>query len=352
MSDPLTPRPLAVSARPLAVSARPLAVSLGDPAGVGPELLAAAWVSRAPRRVPCFFAVGGASLLREAARQRGLDLPIRAIAHPDEAEACFETALPVLSEMDMAYAPGAPCRRGAELALASLTEATRLAVAGAASGVVTGPIAKSLLAQVGFVHPGQTEFVAQACGVAEADAVMMLAGPSLRTVPITVHMALAQVSRTLSIELILRRARIAAEALVRDFGIAAPRVAVAALNPHAGEAGRMGEEEILIIAPAIAQLRAEGIDASGPHAADALFAPRTRVNYDLALCMYHDQALIPLKTLDFDAGVNVTLGLPIIRTSADHGTAFAIAGKGLADPGATIAALRMAGECAARRAAG
>lgn len=329
---------------------RPLAVSLGDPAGVGPELLAAAWVSRAPRRVPGFFAVGGAGLLREAARKRGLDVPIQIISHPDEAAACFHSALPVLGDMDMAYAPGAPSPLGATLALASLTEATRLAVCGAASGVVTGPIAKSLLAQVGFLHPGQTEFVAEACGIAAADAVMMLAGPSLRTVPITVHIPLAQVPQAVSIELILRRTRIAAAALTRDFGIAAPRVAVAALNPHAGEDGRMGEEEIHIIAPAIARLRAEGIDATGPHAADALFAPRARSGYDLALCMYHDQALIPLKTLDFDAGVNITLGLPIIRTSPDHGTAFAIAGKGLADPGATIAALRMAGECAARRA--
>jgi 4-hydroxythreonine-4-phosphate dehydrogenase len=334
-----------------ALPLKPLAVSLGDPAGVGPELLTAAWVSRVPRRVPGFFAVGGAELLREAARQRGLDLAIQPIAHPDEAAACFDTALPVLGTLDMAYAPGAPCRRGAELALASLTEATRLAVSGAASGMVTGPIAKSLLAQVGFAHPGQTEFVAEACGVAAADAVMMLAGPSLRTVPITVHIPLRKVPQAVSIELILRRTRIAAAALTRDFGIAQPRVAVAALNPHAGEDGRMGEEEILIIAPAIAQLRAQGIDATGPHAADALFAPRARASYDLALCMYHDQALIPLKTLDFDAGVNVTLGLPIIRTSADHGTAFNIAGKGLADSGATIAALRMAGECAARRAA-
>ncbi len=334
-----------------ALRIRPLAVSLGDPAGVGPELLTAAWVSRVPRRVPSFFAVGGVELLRAAARRRGLDLPIRAIAHPDEAAACFDSALPVLGTLDMAYAPGAPCRGGAALALASLTEAARLAVSGAAAGMVTGPIAKALLAEVGFAHPGQTEFVAQACGVAEEDAVMMLAGPSLRTVPITVHIPLALVPRTISVELILRRARIAAAALTRDFGVAAPRLAVAALNPHASEAGRMGEEEAAIIAPAIAQLRAEGIDATGPHAADALFAPRARGNYDLALCMYHDQALIPLKTLDFDAGVNVTLGLPIIRTSPDHGTAFAIAGKGLADSGATIAALRMAGECAARRAA-
>ena len=215
--------------------------------------------------------------------------------------------------------------------------------------MVTGPIAKARLAELGFAHPGQTEFVAEACGADPADAVMMLAGPSLRTVPITVHVALAEVSRLLTSELIERRAAIVARALRKDFGIANPRLAIAALNPHAGEEGRMGDEDQRIVAPAVAALRARGIDASGPHPADALFAPRNRATFDAAICMYHDQALIPLKALDFDEGVNVTLGLPIVRTSPDHGTAFAIAGKGLSHAGAMIAAIRMAGECAARR---
>jgi 4-hydroxythreonine-4-phosphate dehydrogenase len=223
-------------------------------------------------------------------------------------------------------------------------------VAGAASGVVTGPIAKSRLAEVGFTHPGQTEFVAAACGVAAEDAVMLLAGPNLRTVPITVHQALASVPRSLTADLIHRKGAITAAAMARDFGLASPRLAFAALNPHAGEDGRMGDEEERIIKPAIARLRAEGIDATGPHSADGMFAPHERQRYDVAMCMYHDQALIPLKALDFDAGVNMTLGLPIVRTSPDHGTAFGIAGKGVARPGATIAAIRMAGECAARRA--
>jgi len=225
-----------------------------------------------------------------------------------------------------------------------------LAVAGEAGGVVTGPIAKARLAEVGFAFPGQTEFVAHACGVDAQDAVMLLAGPSLRTVPITVHCALAEVPGLLSKELIVRRARIVARAMRTDFGIASPRLAIAALNPHAGEDGRMGDEERRIIAPAIAALRAEGIDATGPHPADSLFAPRARATYDVAIAMYHDQALVPLKALDFDQGVNMTLGLPIVRTSPDHGTAFAIAGKGIADPGATIAAIKMAGEAAALRA--
>ena len=328
----------------------PLAVSLGDPAGVGPELLVEAWAQRDAERLTPFFAVGGADLLAAAAARRGLSLRIARIADPLAAAAAFANALPVLGILDGDYRPGAPDHEGAALALVSLTEATRLAVSGAASGLVTGPIAKARLAKIGFAHPGQTEFVAEACGVAAQDAVMMLAGPSLRTVPLTVHTALADVPALLTTELIVRRSVIVAAALQRDFGIAAPRLAIAALNPHAGEEGRMGDEEARIIAPAIAQLRAQGIQASGPHPADAMFAAHERAKYDAAVCMYHDQALIPLKTLDFDLGVNVTLGLPVVRTSPDHGTAFGIAGTGTARAGATIAAIRMAGLCAARRA--
>ena len=330
----------------------PLAVSLGDPAGVGPELIAEAWARREDERLSPFFVVGGAVLLAEAAAARGLAVPIRKITSPDEAAAAFGSALPVLGELEGAYHPGLPDLAGAELALASLTEATRLAVSGKASGVVTGPIAKSRLAEVGFAFPGQTEFVAAACGVVPQDAVMMLAGPNLRTVPLTVHIALAEVSSALTATLIERRCKVVALALQMDFGIVSPRLAVAALNPHASEDGRFGDEEARLIAPAIAALRAAGIDATGPHPADALFAARARETYDVALCMYHDQALIPLKALDFDNGVNITLGLPIIRTSPDHGTAFSIAGKAIADAGATIAAIRMAGECAAGRASG
>ncbi|MEY2944121.1 MAG: 4-hydroxythreonine-4-phosphate dehydrogenase PdxA [Pseudomonadota bacterium] len=327
----------------------PLALSLGDPAGIGPELLAAAWAVRMSHKLPPFFAVGGANLLVKAAQTRGIDLPVRRIAHPSEAVDIFPHALPVWGEMDGDYTPGLPHTSGAQLALASLTEATRLTLSGAAAAIVTGPIAKSHLAKIGFTHPGQTEYVAAACEVAAENAVMMLAGPALRTVPITVHLPLSQVPLTLTTALIVTRARITAAALTRDFGIAKPRLAIAALNPHAGEDGRMGDEEMRIIAPAIAVLRAEGIDATGPHPADALFAPHMRPIYDVAICMYHDQALIPLKALDFDSGVNITLGLPIIRSSPDHGTAFGIAGKNIADVGATIAAIRMAAQCALRR---
>ena len=330
----------------------PLAVSLGDPAGVGPELICEAWARREAERLPPFFVCGGTELLREAALSRGLALKVADVADEAEARAAFPQVLPVLGEPDRPFRPGLPDQGGARLALASLERATHAAVSGQASGVVTGPIAKALLAEVGFAFPGQTEFVADACGVETENAVMMLAGPSLRTVPLTVHIALGEVPGRITNELIVRRARIVAAALRTDFGIERPRLAIAALNPHGGENGRMGREEIEIIAPALAALRAEGIDATGPHPADTLFAPRKRGTYDVAIAMYHDQALVPLKTLDFDQGVNVTLGLPIVRTSPDHGTAFDIAGKGLADPGAMIAAIRMAGDIAARRANG
>jgi 4-hydroxythreonine-4-phosphate dehydrogenase len=326
-----------------------LAVSLGDPAGVGPELIAAAWARRDSEQLSAFAVIGGAAILAAAAVSRGLDVPIQRVASLDQAASIFAKALPVLGNLDGEWSPGEPMRAGAALALASLSEAARLAAAGEVDALVTGPVAKARLADVGFAHPGQTEFVAQAAGIDPGDAVMMLAGPQLRTVPLTVHIPLAQVATTLTSAMIERKGRIVALALIRDFGIARPRLAIAALNPHAGEEGRMGDEEARLIAPAIVHLQAEGIAVTGPHPADALFAPRARETYDAVLCMYHDQALIPLKALDFDAGVNVTLGLPIIRTSADHGTAFALAGKNLADPGATIAAIRMAGECALRR---
>lgn len=327
----------------------PLAVSLGDPAGVGPELIAEAWVRREHETLPPFFVAGGADLIANAARARGLTVPVVQIFHPFEAIDCFDRALPVLAGADGDYNPGQPDRDGARLALASLSEAARLAVEGGADGLVTAPIHKARLAEVGFAHPGQTEFVAEACGVHEGDAVMMLAGPHLRTVPLTVHIPLHQVSAAVSEALIERKGRIVAMALMRDFGLANPRIAVCALNPHAGEEGRMGDEEGRLIAPAIERLQAEGIAIDGPFAADGLFTPRQRETFDVALCMYHDQALIPLKALDFDQGVNVTLGLPIIRTSPDHGTAYGIAGSGSANPGAMIAAIRMAGECAERR---
>lgn len=330
----------------------PLAISLGDPAGVGPELIAAAWASRDELGLPPFVVTGGASALQAAAATRGLALPIAHIASHTQAAAAFAEALPVLAiGDDLTFPAGLPSPDGARLALQSLEAATALALSGAASALVTAPVAKAQLAAIGFAFPGQTEFLAHACGVAEDDAVMMLAGPSLKTVPLTVHCPLSEVSSRLTQDLILRRCRVIAAALVRDFGLASPHLAIAGLNPHAGEKGRMGGEEQAIIAPAIARLQAEGINASGPHPADTLFAPHKRGTYDVAVAMYHDQALVPLKTLDFDEGVNMTLGLPIIRTSPDHGTAFDIAGQGIARANSLVAAIRMAAQAAACRAA-
>lgn len=328
----------------------PLAVSLGDPAGIGPEIIIESWARRTEAGLAPFFVTGGAQVLAAAAAQRGIDVPVEVVDTPQQALGLWDRALPVFGNMDGQYRPGEADDSGAALALFALTNATALALAGHAAGVVTAPVSKAQLARVGFTQPGQTEFLADACDLPHDDAVMMLAGPSLRAVPLTVHCALAEVPDLLSIELITRRARIVARALERDFGLAAPRIAVCGLNPHAGEGGKFGDEEARIIAPAIDILRSEGMDITGPHPADALFTPRARATYDAALAMYHDQALVPLKALDFDAGVNVTLGLPIVRTSPDHGTAFDIAGKALADPGAMIAALKLAGELAARRA--
>ncbi|MEN7536865.1 4-hydroxythreonine-4-phosphate dehydrogenase PdxA [Aurantiacibacter flavus] len=330
---------------------KPLAVSIGDPAGVGPELILAAWRLRAERDLPVFAAIGGLEVLRAAASRAKSDVPLVEIDRIADAASVFAEGLPVLAVADGAYKPGAPSGDGAKLAFASLERAIALAKAGEAAGVVTAPVSKAQIARIEPSFVGQTELLAQHCGLAAEDAVMMLAGPSLRTVPLTVHCALAEVPGLVTQELIVHRCRILARALREDYGIARPHVAVAGLNPHAGENGRMGREEIETIRPAIAALRAEGIDATGPHPADTLFAPHKRTGYDAALAMYHDQALVPLKTLDFDEGVNVTLGLPIVRTSPDHGTAFDIAGKGVARPHAMIAAIRMAGEIAARRTA-
>ena len=328
----------------------PLAVSLGDPAGIGPEIIVESWAQRSAEGLAPFVVVGGASVLAKAAQARGVDCPILPIESVADAARAFENALPVIATDDGTYLPGKPDELGAALALGSLAEATRMALLGTASAVVTAPVAKSQLAKIGFEFPGQTEFLAAACGLEPDDAVMMLAGPSLRAVPVTVHCRLADVPGLLDTATIFGKGRILADALQRDFGIERPHIAVCGLNPHAGEGGRFGTEEREVIEPAIALLHEAGIHASGPHPADALFTARARQGYDAALAMYHDQALVPLKALDFDEGVNVTLGLPIVRTSPDHGTAFDIAGKGVADPGAMIAALRMAGEMAARRA--
>jgi 4-hydroxythreonine-4-phosphate dehydrogenase len=317
---------------------------MGDPAGIGPEIIAKAWERREAFGLPPFFAVGNCDAI--AAVWKG---SLKGISDPAEAESCFGAALPVLRVGDeSSFTPGAPDLDGARNALDSLEIAVGLTRSGAASGLVTGPVSKSQLYAIGFNHPGQTEFVAERCGVASDVVAMMLVGPDLKTVPVTVHVPVRDVAGLLTIERIVVKTRATAKGLQRQFGIEQPRIAVAGLNPHAGEEGAIGREEIEIIEPAIERLRDEGLDVSGPYPADTMFHARARARYDAAICMYHDQALVPLKTLYFDEGVNMTLGLPIVRTSPDHGTAFAIAGKDQAEPGAMIAAIRTAGEAARR----
>jgi len=324
----------------------PLAVAMGDPAGIGPEIIAKAWNRRREERLVPFFVVGDSRAVHTV-----WNGPVTRIDSPGDAAAVFEDALPVLTVEDAGdIVPGQPDLEGARCALHSLELATGMTREGAAAALVTGPVSKAQLYQIGFTHPGQTEFVAERVGVATSATVMMLAGPTLRVVPVTTHVPLRRVSELLNVPLLVTKARVTARALTRDFGIASPRLAFAGLNPHAGEQGAIGREEIDVMIPAIEILRGEGIDVAGPLAADTMFHGRARATYDAAICCYHDQALVPLKTLHFDEGVNITLGLPIVRTSPDHGTAFGIAGQDRAEPGAMIAAIRLAAEAAQRRA--
>jgi 4-hydroxythreonine-4-phosphate dehydrogenase len=324
----------------------PIAVAMGDPAGIGPEVVAKAWALRELHDLPPFFAVGDVRAIEKVWGGK-----VERVSAPIDAAALFATALPVLSIQDAgSINPGHPDVDGARCALHALELAVGLTRSGAAGALVTGPISKAQLYHIGFTDPGQTEFVAERCGISRENTVMMLAGPTLRVVPVTTHVPLAEVSALLTVDLIVAKARVTARGLTRNFGIEHPRLALAGFNPHAGEQGSMGREEIDILIPAIEALRDEGMDIVGPLAADTMFHPRARARYDAALCCYHDQALIPLKTLHFDDGVNITLGLPIVRTSPDHGTAFDIAGKDMAQPGATIAAIRLAASAAIRRA--
>ena len=326
--------------------ASPLAVSLGDPAGIGPEVVAKCWDNRSAFDLEPFVAIGDPRSIAAV-----WDGPIEIIDDPREADSAFDVGLPLLQLASaQADIPGHPTVAGAHCSLDSLELAVGLARSGSASAVVTGPVGKEQLYGIGFSHPGQTEFVAERCGVSSANVAMMLAGPTLRTVPVTTHLPFAQVAERLSTALIESRGRTTLRGLQRHFGIAEPRLAISGLNPHAGEGGMLGREEIEIIEPAIAALRAEGWRVPGPHPADTMFHETARAKYDAALCMYHDQALIPLKALHFNDGVNITLGLPIVRTAPDHGTAFDIAGQDRADPRPMAAAIRMAAACGAYRA--
>ncbi|MGA7431420.1 MAG: 4-hydroxythreonine-4-phosphate dehydrogenase PdxA [Xanthobacteraceae bacterium] len=329
---------------------QPLALTLGEPAGIGPDLTLAVWRRRAELGIAPFYIAADPDFLRRRAQKLGLDVPI-VTATPAGAAASFRTALPVVP-LDVAVSaePGHPDRSSAPAAVASIRRAVADVMSGAASAVVTNPVAKNVLYNWGFAEPGHTEFLAKLVQETTGKAlrpVMMLWSPELAVVPVTIHLPLKDIFAQLSTELIVETGRIVAHDLAQRFGLKHPRLVIAGLNPHAGEAGNLGEEDGTIVAPAVARLVAEGIDAKGPLPADTLFHEGARATYDAALCMYHDQALIPIKTLAFDHAVNVTLGLPFVRTSPDHGTAFDIAGTGKADPASLIAALRLAKRLAA-----
>jgi len=327
----------------------PLALTLGEAAGIGPDLTLAVWRRRVELDLPPFYFIGETDFLRSRARVLGLDVPLVIVA-PEEAPAAFQRALPVAPlGMAVTAAPGKPDASSAPAAIASIRRAVADVLVGRAAAVVTNPVAKNVLYRSGFAEPGHTEFLAKLAAEATGKPVhpvMMLCSAELAVVPVTIHLPLRDVVSRLTTDLIVETGRIVARDLSARFGIARPRIAVAGLNPHAGEEGALGEEDATIVAPAVAQLRAEGIDAIGPLPADTLFHERARAGYDVALCMYHDQALIPIKTLAFDRAVNVTLGLPFVRTSPDHGTAFDIAGTGRADPSSLVAALQLAARLA------
>jgi 4-hydroxythreonine-4-phosphate dehydrogenase len=324
---------------------RPLALTLGEPAGIGPDIAFAAWRRRAELDLPPFYLLADPSFVARRAMRTEPELT-SVVVEPSEASAAFDAALPIVDiGVPVSAEPGRPDRSSAPAALAAIQRAVADVGAGAAAAIVTNPIAKNVLYRSGFAEAGHTEYLArlseQSTGVA-AHPVMMLWSPELAVVPVTIHLPLRDVIAKLTGDVVYETGRIVDRDLRERFGIAHPRLAVAGLNPHAGEDGAFGDEDLTIVRPAVERLKAAGIDARGPLPADSLFHQAARASYDVALAMYHDQALIPIKTLAFDHAVNVTLGLPFVRTSPDHGTAFDIAGTGRADPGSLIAALRLA----------
>ncbi len=321
---------------------------MGEPAGIGGDIALMTWLRAKAEGLHPFYLIDDPGRLESLARRLALEVPLRVIDRPAEAIDAFAEALPVLPlRLPVPCEPGRPDEANAEAVLGAIRTGVAHCRAGEASAIVTNPIHKAVLYRAGFEHPGQTEFLGALSG---GKPVMLLASPLLRVVPVTIHLSILDAVRTLSTDLIVETARIAHAALAADFGIAKPRLALCGLNPHAGEGGALGREDGTVVAPAVERLRAEGIDARGPLPADTLFHAEARATYDVALGMYHDQVLIPIKTLDIWGGVNVTVGLPIIRTSPDHGTAFEMAGTGKARPDSLIAALKLAATLAANRA--
>jgi 4-hydroxythreonine-4-phosphate dehydrogenase len=331
--------------------AKPLALTSGEPAGIGPDITIQAWLRRKELKLPTFYVLGDRDLLGRRAKTLGLSVALADVRAEDAAGA-FADALPVVSISHPATAqPGRPDQTSAQAAIGSIRQAVADVVRGRASAVVTNPIAKGVLYRAGFRHPGHTEFLAELVASAgqTPHPVMMLWSPALAVVPTTIHLPLRDAISRLSTELIVTTARIVVGDLQTRFGLANPRLAISGLNPHAGEDGSLGIEDGQIVAPAVEILRSQGIEVRGPLPADTMFHEAARKTYDCAICMYHDQALIPIKTLAFEDAVNVTLGLPFIRTSPDHGTAFDIAGTGKASPSSLIAALRLAARMVAKQ---
>ncbi|MFV3128619.1 4-hydroxythreonine-4-phosphate dehydrogenase PdxA [Niveispirillum sp. KHB5.9] len=332
--------------------AAPLGLTMGEPAGIGGDIALKAWMERGAADLPPFVLLDDPDRIRVLATRLGLDVPLAVIGEDglDRVADLFADALPILPvALPAPVSYGKPDPANGSAVIAAIDRAVALSNEGKLSGVVTNPIQKSALYACGFRWPGHTEYLAHLAGLPDDGTVMLLEGGGLRVVLATIHVAVKDVAEYLTSDAILHVARVTNEALKRDFGIASPRLAVAALNPHAGENGAMGREEIEIIAPAVAVLKRDGIDATGPFPADTLFHAGARARYDAVVCMYHDQGLIPLKTLDFDTGVNITLGLPFVRTSPDHGTALSLAGTGTANASSLIAALHAAARIAARR---
>ena len=329
----------------------PLVLTLGEPAGIGPDITFAAWRRRAELELAPFYLLADPEFIARRAERIAPDVAI-AVVEPQAAAAAFRTALPVVDiGVTVSAEPGHPDRSSAPAALAAIRRAVTDFYAGAASAIVTNPIAKNVLYRSGFAEPGHTEYLGRLAEEASGEAVqpvMMLWSPELAVVPVTIHLALRDVVARLTSDLIFDTGRIVARDLHDRFGIARPRLAIAGLNPHAGEDGALGDEDQTVVRPAVERLKSEGIDARGPLPADSLFHAAARASYDVALAMYHDQALIPIKTLAFDHAVNVTLGLPFVRTSPDHGTAFDIAGTGRANPASLIAALQLAATLSSR----
>ncbi|MEQ9640526.1 MAG: 4-hydroxythreonine-4-phosphate dehydrogenase PdxA [Alphaproteobacteria bacterium] len=327
----------------------PLAITMGEPAGIGLEVTLKAWKRRQRLDLPAFFLMNDPARVAETARLLDIDAKISEIDSPARALSRFDDTIPVLPvSMNAPVVHGKPDPENAPLVIESIEQAVKFALAGDVAGMVTPPIHKAVLLRAGFKHPGHTDFIAELCG-AQGKAVMMVSCPGFHSIPVTVHLPLKEALRKLTKKRIVDTIRTADLALRRDYSIEEPRLAVAGLNPHAGEGGLLGREELDVISPALEELAKQGIPVAGPVSPDTLFTAEARKDYDCAICMYHDQALIPLKTIDFEHGVNTTLGLPIVRTSPDHGTALALAGQGASQWSSMVAAIWTAAMIARRR---